>query len=160
PPEVQQEAQDFLRQPKLLSLVANDIRSSGLAGERKLGKVLYLVCTSRKQSKPLAARIIGPSSSGKSYTQECVCRMMPPERLLVATDLTPNALYYAPDHWLKHAVIAAGERSRAKEEDIAETTRALRQLLSEGRISKMMPVKLPDGSMESQLIEKQGPVSY
>jgi hypothetical protein len=160
PKEVRREAEKFLRQPKMLERIADDIEAFGVAGERELAVALYLVCTSRKLHKPLAARIIGPSSSGKSHTQERVCSLMPPEGVLVVTDITPNALYYSPDNFLKHVAITAGERGRGREEDVAESTRALRQLLSEGRISKLMPVKMPDGSLVSERIEKEGPVAY
>jgi hypothetical protein len=53
----------------------------------------------------------------------------------------------------------AGERSRLEDDDTAEATRALREMLSEGRLSKLLPIKA-DGQLQTVLVEQDGPIAY
>lgn len=67
PGTVVKAAEAMLRAPDLMERVAADIGLLGVAGEEKLGKILYLVAVSRLLEKPLAARVHGPTASGKSH---------------------------------------------------------------------------------------------
>jgi hypothetical protein len=110
-------------------------------------------------SKPLAAIGRGASSSGKSFLCERVSRLFPPEVVLHATGMTTNALYYFEPGTLRHRFIVAGERSRVEDDDQAEATRALREMIEGGRLSKAVPVKQGD-RIVTRLIEQPGPISY
>jgi hypothetical protein len=132
----------------------------GVAGERELALALYLVGVSRKLARPLSARVRGPSTSGKSHVIECVARLMPPEAVIAATQLTQNALFHMAKGALRHKFIVAGERSRKQDDDVAEMTRALRELQSAGRVSKLMPMKMPDGRIETVRLDVDGPIAF
>jgi hypothetical protein len=60
---------------------------------------------------------------------------------------------------LAHRWVVAGERSRLEDDDRAEATRALREMLASGRLSKLMPVKTGNG-IETQTIEQEGPIAF
>jgi len=159
PDDIRAEAEALLRDPDLIDRITDDIESQGVAGERGLTAALYLVGTSRKLARPLAARVRGPSTSGKSYVVDKVAQLMPPEAVIRATQMSPNALFYMAAGALRHRLIVAGERSRKVTDEAAEATRALREMISAGRLSKLLPVKKGD-RLETVLIEQEGPVAF
>jgi energy-coupling factor transporter ATP-binding protein EcfA2 len=160
PEAIRQEAEAMLTSPRLIEVVADDIAELGVAGERELTVTVYLVGTSRLLDEPAAAIVQGPSSSGKSYTNDKVTGLMPPEAVIRATKMTPQALFHMAPGSLKHRFISAGERSRLQDDEAAEATRALREMLSEQRLSKLMPVKVEGGRIETRKIEQEGPIAY
>jgi hypothetical protein len=159
PEDVRQEAEDCLREPDLLDRAAQDVEALGVAGEDRLTRTLYLLGTSRLLPRPLAMIAKGPTASGKSYVVEKVSRLFPPEAVLRATSLTPQSLYYMEKGALRHRWVVAGERSRKEDDDTAEATRALREMISSGRLSKLIPLK-DEGGMLTALIEQEGPIAY
>lgn len=159
PEEVRAEAEELLTDPVLIQQVLNDIEGLGVAGERELTAHIYLTGTSRLTDRPLANIVQGPSSSGKSFVIEEVSRLFPPETVIHATHMTPQALFHMPPGSLRHKFVVAGERSRAEDDNRAEATRALREMLSSGRLTKLMPVKV-EGKIETVLIEQDGPIAY
>jgi hypothetical protein len=159
PEAVRIEARRLLDAPDLMQRVVEDIGALGVAGERELAATVYLVGTSRLLTSPLAAIVQGPSSSGKSYVVKQATSLFPPETIIKATQLTPQALFFMPPGGLVHRFVVTGERSRLENDDTAEATRALREMISEGRLSKLLPVK-KDGRPETVLVEQDGPIAY
>lgn len=161
PPEVLREAESNLRDEELLNRLLEVVKTLGVAGEFNLVLTIYLVGTSRLLKKPLAAIVQGPSSSGKSFVIEKVASLFPPTETLLATDMTANALYYMPPGSLKHCFVVAGERNRRQHDGTASGTKALREIISAGRLSKSVPMPNPlTGEMETKLIEQEGPIAY
>jgi hypothetical protein len=78
---------------------------------------------------------------------------------LHATSLTTNALYYFPPGALRYRFVVAGERSRAQDDDTADATRALREMIEAGRLTKAAPVKEGDKTV-TRVIEQEGPIAY
>ena len=156
---VRAEARALLDLPNLMQRVVEDIGALGVAGEKELAATVYLIGTSRLLPGPLAAIVQGPTSSGKSYVVKRAASLFPPEAVITATQLTPQALFYMQPGSLQHRFIVAGERSRLENDDTAEATRALREMLSEGRLSKLLPVK-KDGRPETVLVQQDGPIAY
>lgn len=159
PEDVKAEAESLLKDVNLIKHVINDAEALGVAGEQILAATLYLAGVSRLLDRPLAVIVQGPSSSGKSFVIERVARMFPPEAVILATQMTPRALFHMSPGSLKHRFIVAGERSRISGDENAEATRALREMLSSGRLSKLMPFKGGNG-IETRLIEQDGPIAY
>jgi hypothetical protein len=159
PKDVRDEADELLKSPELMKRIVEDIALQGVAGERELAATVYLIGTSRKLDKPLTGRVKGPTSSGKSHVIERAARLMPPESVLQATSITPQALFHMPAGSLRHKLIVAGERSRKEDAEVAEATRALREMISSGRLSKLMPVKMFN-ELVTVLIEQDGPIAY
>lgn len=149
----------WLRDPDLLLHIVDDIGRLGLAGEKSLAATLYLVGTSRLLSKPLGAIVQGLSASGKSYSAAMVARLFPPESILHAHTMTPEALYHLRPGALVHRFIIGGERARKQDDATADRTKALREMLADGKLSKMLPVKGEHG-IETILISQPGPIAY
>jgi hypothetical protein len=158
PPHIRQEAENMLRQRCLIDRISEDIALLGVAGEKELALTLYLVYTSRKLTHPLAARVRGPSTSGKSHVIERTAKLIPPESVILATQMTPQALFYMERGSLRHKLIVAGERSRNQSDDAAEATRALREMISTGRLTKLLPMKVGD-RLQTMLVEQDGPIA-
>lgn len=154
------EAESMLADPKLIGRVRKDLAVTGIAGEARLAATLYLVGTSRKLPRPLAAIVQGTSSAGKTHVIDRTAWLFPDDALIRATTMTTQALYHMPPGSLRNRWVVAGERSRREDDDTAEKSRALREMLSAGRLTKMMPVKMPGGAIQSVLIEKDGPIAY
>jgi hypothetical protein len=159
PTDVRAEAEALLRDPDLIDRVTEDVELQGVAGEKELVAALYLVFTSRKLRRPLAARLRGPSTSGKSHVIERTASLMPPEAVIRATQMTPQALFHMKKGSLRHKLIVAGERSRNEQDDAADATRALREMISAGRLSKLLPMKTGD-ALETVLVEQEGPIAF
>lgn len=159
PDFVRAEARAMLEDPNLMKHIVDDVAAMGVAGERELTATIYLVGTSRLLESPLAVIVKGPSSSGKSYLIRKTVALFPPEAVLMATQQTPQSLFYMPAGSLSHRFIVAGERSRVENDDTAEATRALREMLSEGRLSKLIAMK-EAGQMVTKLVEQDGPIAY
>lgn len=160
PEDVRAEAEKLLCDPKLAEKIVTDFESVGLVGEKRLAFTIYLVGLSAQLPKPLGAIVRGSSASGKSYTVERVASLFPPEMILHATSITTNALYYCEPGVLRHVWVVAGERSRMEDDDRAEATRALREMLTAGRLSKFVPEKNAEGKNRTLLIEQEGPIAF
>jgi hypothetical protein len=159
PADIRKEASKLLTDPELLTRIGDHIRIQGVAGEKDTALFVYLIGTSAQLPRPLAGIIRGPSTSGKSFIVQRVGEMFPPEVSLIATSLTTNALYYFQPGTLRHRFVMAGERSRAEDDDQAEATRALREMIEAGRLSKAVPVKDRD-QIQTRLIIQDGPIAY
>lgn len=159
PSGVVRDAEVMLTDPRLVDHILADIAALGVVGERVLALAIYLLGVSRLLEKPLAAIVQGPTSSGKSFVIERVARLFPDEATLIATDITPMALYYLPTGRLIHRWVVAGERSRIQDDERAEAARALREMLSSGELRKAVPVKI-DGQMQTVVIHQPGPIAY
>ena len=159
PADVQQDAKDMLCDPRLIDGLIEDFNEIGIVGEQVLSLTLYVIGCSRLLARPLSCVIQGLSSSGKSYALEQIGRLFPDSAILRATDLTANALYYLQPGSLLHRFVIAGERSRRQDDETAEKTRALREILSAGELRKMLPQK-DSGTLETTTIWQPGPIAY
>src|SRR5262249_13041383 len=115
---------------------------------------------SRLLNRPLADIVQGPSTSGKSYLIEKTASLFPSEAVIYATQMTPQALFHMKPGTLCHKFVVAGERSRNQDDDKAEATRALREMISSGKLTKLMPVREGNNQIQTQSIEQDGPIAY
>ncbi len=145
PESARDEADRMLIAPNLIDLVLADIAAMGVVGEELLAASAYLIGTSRLDDRPLAGIVQGQTSTGKSFVPMTIGRLFPDEAVLNATDITSNALYYMTPGALMHRWIIAGERPRNEDDERADATRALREMIASGELSKMVTVKAPDG---------------
>ena len=159
PESVCNDARAMLESPNLLEQIRDDVCALGVAGERELVASIYLVGVSRLLERPLAAIVQATTSSGKSYVVDKTTQLFPPEAAIFATSLTPQALSYMPPGSLSHRLIVAGERSRREDDKAAEATRSLREMISSGRLTKLVPNK-EDGKFTTEAIEQSGPIAY
>jgi hypothetical protein len=135
---------------------------SGLIGENRNAKLIYLAITSRLLDKQVSIVIKGLSSSGKSYTIECVAQLFPPEAIYTMTAMSEHALIYL-DEDLSHRTLilyeaAALREGREKAED-NQTAYIVRSLLSEGQIEYPTVIRDDDGTLRTVKLVKPGPTN-
>lgn len=143
--------------PLTVEEIVADFASMGIVGETDTPLAIYLVGTSRLLDEPLSAIVWGPSSSGKSFVVSKVGKCFPGDHVIQATKLSPQALY--PLGSLAHKFVIAGERSRMQDDAGADATAALRQLQSEGKITKYV-CERNGNSQVTRRYEVVGPISY
>ena len=159
PDELRQKLETTLKSRELLRWIATGIEETGVAGEHLFAMTVYLTGTSRLLEQPLAVIVQGPSASGKSYVLDQVAGLLPPEAVLTATDMTPNALYYLPPGELKHRFVLTGERSRGRTDETAQATKALREMISSRKLSKVYTISDPEGP-RTVTVHQAGPIAY
>ena len=76
-----QACEQLAREDRILDRFARTLEQSGVAGESRVLKLLYLALTSRLLEKPVSVAVKGPSSGGKSYLTARVSALFPRERL-------------------------------------------------------------------------------
>ena len=138
--------------PNILERFATDLARSGVAGESRVAKLLYLAVTSRLLQRPVSIAVKGPSSGGKSYLTEQVLRFFPESNYYALTAMSEHALAYS-DEPLQHRFLVLYEAS-GMESDFQ--TYLIRSLLSEGKVRYETVEKTSEG-MKPRLIEREGP---
>ena len=138
--------------PNILERFASDLARSGVAGESRVAKLLYLAVTSRLLQRPVSIAVKGPSSGGKSYLTEQVLRFFPESGYYALTAMSEHALAYS-DEPLQHRFLVLYEAS-GMESDFQ--TYLIRSLLSEGKVRYETVEKTSEG-MKPRLIEREGP---
>lgn len=146
------QCQDLARKPRILDEFANVLASSGLAGEQRVVKLLYLAVTSRFLPKPVSLALKGPSSAGKSHTTERVLAFFPSSAVYALSAMSERALAYSEEP-LSHRMLVIYEAAGIRG-DFA--TYLLRSLLSEGRVRYETVEKTSEG-LKPKLIEREGP---
>ena len=104
-PAQRQAAITYLKQANLLERTNEDIGRSGLVGEETNRLIAWLVYSSRKLNVPLHLMFLGSSGSGKTWLQERVSDLIPPEDKIEITQITENAFYYFRQDELKNRLL-------------------------------------------------------
>ncbi len=138
--------------PNILERFARDLARSGVAGESRVAKLLYLAVTSRLLQRPVSIAVKGPSSGGKSYLTEQVLSFFPESAFYALTSMSERALAYDEEP-LANRMLVIYEASGMEGE---MQSYLIRSLLSEGRLKHLMVEKTADG-MKPRLIEREGP---
>ena len=140
-------------EPRILDRFADEIEAAGLAGERRLAQLLYLVVTSRLLDRIVSIAVKGPSSAGKSFIVERVLSYLPPSAFFALSAMSERSMAYSKEP-LKHRMLVLYEAAGLSS-DMA--TYLIRSLLSEGRLRYETVEKVKGGSLEPRLIEREGP---
>jgi hypothetical protein len=138
--------------PNILARVIEAVQASGLVGEERAVKLIYLAAISRLLHRIVSVVVKGPSSGGKSFLVEIVLKLFPPESFYVLTAMSERALAYGEEP-LAHRMIVLYEAAGLTG-DFA--TYLFRSLLSEGRICYETVEKTNEG-MKPRRIEREGP---
>ncbi len=146
------ECGELAHEPNILERFARDLARSGVAGESRVAKLLYLAVTSRFLERPVSVAVKGPSSGGKSYLTEQTLGFFPESSYYALTAMSEHALAYSDEPLVNRFLViyeAAGMNSDFQ-------TYLIRSLLSEGKVRYETVEKTSDG-MKPRLIERQGP---
>ena len=151
-----EEALAFLRAPDLAERILADAEALGFVGEENNKLLTYLVGTSRKQDRPMAAIMRSGSGAGKSTLAELAEQLMPPEDVVPYTRLSAQALFNMSADAVKHKVLKLEERTGAEGADYS-----IRALLSSRRLVQAVVHKCPTtGRLTTRENEVEGPIAY
>jgi hypothetical protein len=146
--------EELAREPRILDLLAANVRRLGLVGEDRLVKLTYLTVTSRLFERIVSQVVKGPSSAGKSYLIGQVLRFFRPELDYYAhTGMSERALVFGEES-LEHKMLVLYEAEGLEEGFHAYIVRSL---LSEGRISYPITEKGADGKHRTRTVVRDGP---
>jgi hypothetical protein len=154
---------EWASEQDILTRVVRTLRvCMGLVGENRNAKLVYLALTSRLLDKQVSAVVKGLSSSGKSYTIQCVVVLFPPEAVYTMTAMSERALIYL-DEPLSHRTIVLYEATALREgrekADDNQTAYIVRSLLSEGQIEYPVVVRQEDGTLKTEKLIVPGPTN-
>ena len=144
--------EDLAYAEDILGRFAGELARSGVAGESRVAKLLYLAVTSRLLERPVSVAVKGPSSGGKSYLTERVLGFFPESAYYARTAMSERALAYSEEP-LRHRFLVLYEAA-GMNSDFA--TYLIRSLLSEGRLSYEVVDKTSEG-LKPRVIEREGP---
>jgi hypothetical protein len=151
-------AREVLNSADLMDTIGADLSALGLACDLEIGILTYLAFSSRLLAEPVCVFAQGPSSTGKTYIGTCAAGLMPPEDVFNVQGITPQALYYMGDQ-LKHSIILMGEWARDEDQtDDGLRTAAMRQLISDHRLSKLV-TNTDTGRPTTEQATTEGPVA-
>ena len=146
------QCKDLMLKPDILADMVKTLQASGLVGEERAIKLIYLAVTSRLLQRIVSAAIKGPSSGGKSFIVERVISLFPPNAVHVLTSMSERALAYG-DEPLAHRMLVIYEAAGLASEF---GSYLVRSLLSEGRICYETVENTAEG-LRPRRIEREGP---
>jgi hypothetical protein len=146
--------EELANEERILDRFAEDIKRSGLAGEPRAAKLVYLALNSRHLDAKQLVNIVvkGPSSAGKSFTVEQVLGFFPEAAYHFLTAMSERALAYSEEplaHRFRIPAEAAGMRGEF-------VSYLVRSLLSEARLRYETVERTNDG-LKPRIIEREGP---
>ena len=146
--------EELANEERILDRFGEDIKRSGLAGESKAARLVYLALNSRHLDAKQLVNIVvkGPSSAGKTYTVEKVLEFYPEDAYHFLTAMSERALAYSEEP-LAHRFLILAEAAGMSSEF---ATYLIRSLLSEGRLRYETVERTNDG-LKPRIIERQGP---
>jgi hypothetical protein len=143
---------ELARDTHILDRVTEEVRRTGVVGEERTVKVLYLALTSRLFDRPVSVAVKGPSSGGKSFLVSQVLALFPPEAFYELSAMSDRALVYSTEP-LKHRFLVIYEAA-GMSGDFASYS--IRSLLSEGRL-RYETVERTQHGLQPRLIQRDGP---
>jgi hypothetical protein len=150
--EAREACRELAEEPDILERFATVLASSGVAGEEKITKLLYLAVTSRLLERPVSVALKGPSSGGKSHVVERVLSFVPESAYYALTGMSERTLAYSEEP-IKHRFLVIYEAAGMSGEF---ATYLMRSLLSEGKVRYETVEKTSEG-IKPRLIEREGP---
>ncbi len=150
--EAWEACKDLATKADILAEVEAALQHSGLVGEARAVKLLYLAVVSRFLDRPVSVAVKGPSSGGKSYAVERVLALFPQDAFYALSAMSEHALAYS-DEPLQHRILVIYEAA-GMAGDFASYL--MRSLLSEGCVRYETVEKTKDG-LKARLIEREGP---
>lgn len=143
---------DFLQQENLLQNLNTLIEQSGIIGESNSRLLLFIIASSYKTKQPLHAIVQGSSGSGKTHLISKVADLLPQEDVLRFTRITESSLYNWGEYELVNKLLIIEDLDGLKEEAMF----AMRELISNQRLSSSVSIKDKKGNIKSVKKEVKG----
>lgn len=143
---------DFLKQDNLLQELNKLIEQSGIVGEANSRLLLFIIASSYKTKHPLHAIVQGSSGSGKTHLISKIADIIPQEDVLRFTRITESSLYNWGEYELVNKLLVIEDLDGLKEEAMF----AMRELISNQRLSSSVSIKDKKGNIKSTKKEVKG----
>lgn len=143
---------DFLKQNNLLQELNKLIEQSGIVGEANSRLLLFIIASSYKTKSPLHAIVQGSSGSGKTHLISKIADIIPQEDVLRFTRITESSLYNWGEYELVNKLLVIEDLDGLKEEAMF----AMRELISNQRLSSSVSIKDKKGNIKSTKKEVKG----
>ena len=144
--------EDLAKATNVLDLLTDDLEQTGIVGEDRIAKLLYLAVTSRLLDRPVSVAVKGPSSCGKSATTQGVLNFFPASACHALSSMSEKALLYSPEPYA-HRMLVVYELDGIRS---GFGTYIIRTLLSEHCI-RYEVTRNVGGELTTEVIEKEGP---
>jgi Domain of unknown function (DUF3854) len=160
--ELRRAAKPVLDAGDPLPKVKAAIKAFGYGGDVNPAMLIYLAVSSRllaarDGAMPAHVALIGPPSTGKSFTAGCVLRLLPPEAYHRIDAGSPKVLIHDPAS-LKHRVVVFGESDSLPAGEDNPAASAVRNLLQDGRLHySVVEQHRETGEFVVREIDKPGP---
>lgn len=143
---------DILKQDNLLQELNKLIEQSGIVGETNSRLLLFIIASSYKTKSPLHAIVQGSSGSGKTHLISKIADIIPQEDVLRFTRITESSLYNWGEYELVNKLLIIEDLDGLKEEAMF----AMRELISNQRLSSSVSIKDKKGNIKSTKKEVKG----
>ena len=144
------------REPDLIGAFQHDVAAAGLVGEADAAAIVYLTDISALLPKPVALKIGGSSSAGKSFIARMAHDFLPPSAIVTITSMSKLAIAYRDEPIVNRTVFLI-ESKPLGDDDAAYL---IRSLISEGFIAHETVQPGKGGKMEGIRIEQHGPCAF
>lgn len=141
-----------LKQDNLLQEINKLIEQSGIVGEANSRLLLFIIASSYKTKSPLHAIVQGSSGSGKTHLISKIADIIPQEDVLRFTRITESSLYNWGEYELVNKLLIIEDLDGLKEEAMF----AMRELISNQRLSSSVSIKDKKGNIKSTKKEVKG----
>lgn len=128
------------------------IGRSGIVGEETTRLLLFIIASSYRTLHPLHAIVQGSSGSGKTHLIGRIADLMPQKDVLRFTRITESSLYNWGEYDLVGKLLVIEDLDGLKEEALY----ALRELISNQRLSSSVSIKDKKGNIRSAKKEVNG----
>ena len=141
-----------LQKDNLLQELNKLIEQSGIVGEQNSRLLLFIIASSYKTKSPLHAIVQGSSGSGKTHLISKIADIIPQEDVLRFTRITESSLYNWGEYELVNKLLIIEDLDGLKEEAMF----AMRELISNQRLSSSVSIKDKKGNIKSTKKEVKG----
>lgn len=153
-PNIYQEAEALLCDPRLDDKLMAHFKAEGLVGEETAAQTILLAGVSRMLLKPINLVVKAASSSGKNFTVNCVTRCFPQDDVKEITDMSPKALMYL-ETGIKHKIVVISEAEGTEKAEYP-----MRIAMSEGRLCTIVTEKNEEGRFVAREHVVEGPACF
>ena len=149
--ERHERAMDLLRDRRLLSRAAVDMKRLGHVGEFAAKKLAFICAVSARSGNPIQPSTHAQSAAGKNFLWDTALSLLPAEMVVKRSGLSAKALFRTQAD-LSGAVLYIQEVSGSED---AEYT--IRVMQSDGELEYEATEKMPDGSLRNVVYRTEGP---
>ena len=157
--QIDKAVEELKNAPDKLKVLIDDVHKLGVIGEETLIAIIFLSLLSYKFDTCLGFVVKGRFSSGKSHVLKTILSLFPQEQIIMISSFSKLALQYMFD--LSNKILIQTEEPPADDPTYWEINSQLRQLISEGEITRAIAERDPQTNKIVTVNYKvKGPIVY